>query len=65
MRLSQLRRDADTALARTEQLEAQVEALRRELAATTIAVGDQLAALSAVVERLERESTGAPDDEPE
>jgi hypothetical protein len=61
LRMNELRRDTDTALSRTELLEAQVEALRREVAGITTAVGDQLATLSAAIEQLERALAGDRD----
>jgi hypothetical protein len=56
--MNELRRDTDTALSRTELLEVQVEALRREVAGITTAVGDQLATLSAAIEQLEQALAG-------
>jgi hypothetical protein len=57
VRYNQLRRDTQTALERGEALQAEVDALRREVAATTTAAGEQIARLSEAIERLERKLT--------
>jgi hypothetical protein len=56
-RFSQLRLDVRTALERTEALQAEVDALRRELAATTVTVGDQIARITAMMELIQRNLT--------
>jgi hypothetical protein len=53
-RFHQLRADASDALDRAQSSEKEIQTLRREVATSIATTGDQIAALSEAVERLER-----------
>jgi hypothetical protein len=57
-RLSDLRAGTARALDETKHLRVEIEALRAEVAALTVTIGDQLAALSAAIEDLAARTGG-------
>ena len=59
-RLAELRHDTDGALREVDAMRAELDEMRRELAALTVRHGEDIAALTDAVERLRRERGGCP-----